>query len=147
MRLLPLVLAILLGISPALANDPPSKPAAATPRPRMTTEQRFEQANTTRDGQLTLEQARQGYKTVARAFETIDATGKGFVTLEDVRAWQKAARDARQAARTTLNDPLRPRHAVQRGPAEEPAASATTVQGPMRNDVQTPTPETPAEQP
>jgi len=90
----------------------------------MSTEQRFQAANTTRDGRLTLPQARQGYKSIVRHFETIDATGKGFVTLDDIRAWQKATRDARLAARAALDDPLRPRAAMQRSPAPNQAVKA-----------------------
>jgi hypothetical protein len=87
-------------------------------------EQRFDLANTTRDGRLTLAQAKINYKTVARNFELIDTSGKGFVTLEDIRAWRKAARLMRQAQRSALNDPLRPRQALQRTPSEIPAHEA-----------------------
>jgi hypothetical protein len=87
-------------------------------------EQRFDLANTTRDGRLTLAQAKISYKTVARNFELIDTSGKGFVTLEDIRAWRKAARLMRQAQRSALNDPLRPRQALQRTPSEIPAHEA-----------------------
>lgn len=119
--------------APAAANDPPPRTDPA-PRGRMTTEQRFEAANTTRDGQLTLEQARIGYKTVARHFDTIDATGKGFVTLEDIRAWQRANRAARQAARAAAEDPLRPRTAMQRQPGDRPPLpQPTQVMGPKHD--------------
>ena len=135
MRLHVFLLAALLGASPAMANDPPparegtkpavTKPEASTPaRPRLTMEQRFDLANTTQDGRLTLDQAKVGYKTVARNFELIDTTGKGFVTLEDVRAWRKATRLVRQAARSAANDPLRPRQALQRTPTDIPAHEA-----------------------
>ena len=128
MRLHVFLLAALLGTSPAMADDPPAaqgKPGVTTPtRQRLTMEQRFELANTTRDGRLTLEQAKTGYKTVARNFELIDTTGKGFVTLEDVRAWRQATRLVRQATRSAANDPLRPRQALQRTPTDIPAHEA-----------------------
>lgn len=88
---------------------------SATPRPHLTTEQRFELANTTGDGRLTIEQARLGYRSVARHFSAIDLTGRGYVTLDDVLAWQRANHDARRTARLLAEDPLRPRPAIQRG--------------------------------
>jgi hypothetical protein len=53
---------------------------------------RFEQANTTHDGHLTLEQAKAGYKSVAQHFSAIDRDKKGYVTEEDVRAYFKEQR-------------------------------------------------------
>ncbi len=93
-------------IQPAFADDTPPKPI------HMSWEQRFTQANTAHDGHLTLDQAKTGYKTVARHFRDIDTDGKGFVTENDIRAWhalQKAARHSQGAA-----DPLRPRPAFNR---------------------------------
>jgi hypothetical protein len=124
MRLRLFLLAALVAAGPAWAASPPSAPEAATkPNTRMTMEQRFERANTAQDGRLTLEQAKRGYKTIARNFARIDTTGKGFVTIEDIRAWRQANREARQAARAAMNDPLRPRHAVQRAPGDQAAQS------------------------
>ncbi len=57
---------------------------------RLTMAQRFEQANVTHDGHLTLEQAKAGYKSVARHFAAIDVDKKGFVTEDDIRAYNKA---------------------------------------------------------
>ncbi len=147
MRLHVFLLAALLGTSPAMANDPPpareaagpemtkpeeTKPKVTSPtRQRLTMEQRFDLANTTRDGHLTLDQAKRGYKTVARNFELIDTTGKGFVTLEDIRAWRKATRLLRQAERAALNDPLRPRQALQRTPSDIPAHEAVEPAAPV----------------
>jgi hypothetical protein len=126
-RLLPLLLLVLSWSAPALASDPlPMPDPPAQQRGRMTTEQRFQAANRTQDGRLTLEQAKQGYKTIARHFEAIDATSKGFVTLDDIRAWQKAIRDARLAERAALEDPLRPRQAIQRTTPPPPPAPVTT---------------------
>lgn len=134
-RLLPLLLLVLSWSVPVLANDPlPMADPPAPQRTRMTTEQRFHAANRTQDGRLTLEQAKEGYKTVARHFETIDTTGKGFVTLDDIRAWQKATRDARTAARAAAEDPLRPRQALQRAPSGQSAQPNTTqIIGPGRD--------------
>lgn len=134
MRLPLLFLLALVNPTQAWAHDPrPRSESSTTQRARMTTEQRFHAANVTRDGRLTLEQARQGYKTVARNFETIDATDKGFVTLADIRAWRQSVRDAHQAARADLDDPLRPRPAVHGTPTEpDHPIFAAQVAGPDR---------------
>src|SRR4051812_42672354 len=87
-------------IQPALADE------ATRPKgTHMSWEERFTEANTSHDGHLTVEQAKLGYKTVARHFRDIDTDAKGFVTENDIRAWhamQKAARQSRAA-----EDPLR----------------------------------------
>ncbi len=102
------MLVLLAGvIQPALADE-----AAPSKRTHMSWEERFTQANTSNDGHLTIEQAKLGYKTVARHFQDIDTDGKGFVTENDIRAWhamQKAARHNQGA-----DDPLRPRPAFNR---------------------------------
>jgi hypothetical protein len=77
-------------------------------------EQRFEQANATHDGHLTLEQAKTGYKTVARHFHDIDTGGKGYVTEDDIRAWHELERAGRHPGQTAADDSLRPRPAVHR---------------------------------
>ncbi len=59
--------------------------------------QKFEAANVTRDGRLTQEQAQQaGMHAIARHFQEIDVDRKGYVTMQDVHAWQRARRQARQ---------------------------------------------------
>ena len=90
-------------VQPAFADKP------ATKHPRMTWEQRFQEANTAHDGRLTLEEAKAGYKTIARHFQEIDTSGKGFVTENDIRAWHALAREKRHADKQP--DPLRPRPA------------------------------------
>gem|GEM_PF-4130047 len=51
---------------------------------------RFAAANTTHDGHLTLDQARNGHlKLVTRHFDRIDRQHKGYVTLKEIRTWQK----------------------------------------------------------
>jgi hypothetical protein len=114
MRLLPLLLALPLFALPALADSPPKADGAASPRTRLTWEQRFAQANTSHDGHLTLEQAKAGYQAVARHFPEIDTDGKGYVTLDDIRGWHKAQRAARHQTRAAAEDGLRPRPAFQR---------------------------------
>jgi hypothetical protein len=106
MRQILAVLAISAFASHALADDAPAK------RTHMSWEARFAEANTAHDGHLTLDEAKAGYKTVARHFHDIDTDGKGYVTENDVRAWhatQKAARHAKEP-----DDLLRPRPALQR---------------------------------
>jgi hypothetical protein len=86
-------------------------PAQSTTR-HQAWERRFEQANTSRDGHLTLEQARKGYATIARHFRAIDTATKGYVTIDDVKAWHQAQRTARHHDTASDGDGLRPRAAV-----------------------------------
>ncbi|HET6608377.1 MAG TPA: hypothetical protein VFG62_16995 [Rhodopila sp.] len=126
-------------VQPAFADD-----AAPPKRTHMSWEQRFTEANTTHDGHLTIDQAKLGYKTVARHFRNIDVDGKGFVTENDIRAWhalQKAARHNKGA-----EDPLRPRPAFNRFmPDQRPtvAPSQTMLTTPQRPALLT-TPQPPA---
>src|SRR4051812_48239926 len=86
------------------ASTPSDSGAAATPRAhrgRRTLAERFDAANTTHDGKLTLSQARAGrLNAVARDFAQIDKDKRGYVTIDEIRAFQKDRRDARRAART-----------------------------------------------
>jgi|KBSSwiS6_1023812.scaffolds.fasta_scaffold187795_1 Ca2+-binding EF-hand superfamily protein len=66
--------------------------AAQPTRTHLTMEQRFEKANVTHDGHLTLEQARTGYKSVAKHFTAIDKDKKGYVTEDDIHAYYKSQR-------------------------------------------------------
>ena len=108
-RLTMSALALALAISPARAQTAPATPpqpgsngptpSAATPAPgsanpttpsgsraaRPPLKERFEAANTTHDGRLTLEQAQAGLPNVARHFSAIDKDKKGYVTLDEVR--------------------------------------------------------------
>ena len=69
----------------------------AARRPHGAFKQRFEAANLTHDGRLTLDQARQGHiAMVVRNFDQIDADHKGYVTIQDVHAWHRARRQAQQ---------------------------------------------------
>ncbi len=59
---------------------------------RLTMSQHFQQANVTHDGHLTLDQAKTGYKSVARHFSMIDQDKKGYITEDDIRAYYKTQR-------------------------------------------------------
>ncbi len=80
---------------PAAASRPlPSGPGRIEPAPgpaipaEPRLERRFAQANVTRDGMLTYQQAQAaGWHVVVRNFAAIDAGRKGYVTLDDIRAW------------------------------------------------------------
>lgn len=97
---------------PALAtpNRPAAAPAtptattpaapAATTHTRRTMDERFAAANTTKDGKLTLEQAKAGhFRAVTRDFAMIDKSKRGYVTLDEIKAHQSEQRAARKAAR------------------------------------------------
>ncbi len=129
-------LILLAMASPALAQgapaqpdasakqDAPAKPDAPAKRPRLTWEARFAQANTAHDGHLTLEEAKAGFKTVARHYRDIDMDGKGYVTENDVRAWRAMPKPARHAKEP--DDPLRPRPAFQNtGPQQRTLLKAS----------------------
>ena len=87
MRLLPLLALLALPL-PGLAQTT----SPQTTHHRMTWEQRFEKANVTHDGHLTMDQARTGYPTLARHFSAVDQDHKGYVTEDDIRAYNKAQR-------------------------------------------------------
>jgi len=91
------------------ASPEPSAPAARASRPhrgRRTLAERFDAANTTHDGKLTLAQARAGHmNAVARDFDKIDKDKRGYVGIDDIRAFQKERREARRAARQGQSQP------------------------------------------
>ncbi len=120
-------------IAPAMAETSPA------PHPHITWEQRFTQANTTHDGQLTLGQAKDGYPSIARHFGDIDAGHKGFVTRDDIRAWHKQMRAAHRGAQSGApgavqgagpDTKLKPRHAFQHTPLPLNTATSATVSMP-----------------
>jgi hypothetical protein len=77
-----------------------ASPAATSGHPRRTMDERFAAANTTKDGKLTLDQAKAGHlRAVARDFAMIDKTKRGYVTLDDIKAHQSEQRATRKAAR------------------------------------------------
>jgi hypothetical protein len=55
--------------------------------------ERFNAANTTHDGRLTLAQAQAGgMPIVVQHFDEIDAQHRGYVTLQDIGAWRQQSR-------------------------------------------------------
>jgi hypothetical protein len=117
---------------PALARTalvpstaPPASGTPAAPHARMTWVHKFELANTTHDGHLTLDQAKAGYASIVRHFQEIDTGRKGFITQDDIRAWHKQRRAARAAAQAPGPDPLRPRPVFQRSLPEYPLMRAS----------------------
>lgn len=77
----------------AYAQASPQPAAApAVPNPRMERaeqqlQSRFANANTTRDGKLTREQAAAGMPMVARHFDEIDTQRAGYITLPQIEAF------------------------------------------------------------
>ena len=94
-RLCFLLTALLVAVVPALAQTAvegaaPSPPGAVAPH-RFT--DRFNAANTTHDGNLTLAQAQQAHMPmIVRHFSQIDAQSKGYVTMADIRAFRQKTR-------------------------------------------------------
>jgi hypothetical protein len=90
---------VLLAMPAAFAQAPGGPPAPqGVPHGPGTFRMRFEAANTTHDGRLTLDQAQAAnMRGVVQHFTAMDADKKGYVTLQDVRAWHAAQRAARMA--------------------------------------------------
>lgn len=83
---------------PATAAAPAPADSSPTHR-RRTMQERFDAANTTHDGHLTLEQARAGrMNAVVRDFAAIDTAKRGYVTLDDIKAHRHAVREAKRTA-------------------------------------------------
>ena len=81
---------------PATAAAPAPADGASTHR-RRTAQERFDAANTTHDGHLTLEQARAGrMNAVVRDFAAIDTAKRGYVTADDIKAHRRAVRQAKK---------------------------------------------------
>ena len=123
---------------PAVAAPPaataPAVPEHANARHhRMSWKERFAQANSTHDGHLTLEQAKEGYLSVARHFTEIDAGKRGYVTLDDIAAWHKLQRAMHHHGRDQQGQSLRARPAMQHGMAapQEIKTSTDTKVAPM----------------
>lgn len=93
--------------SPALAQvagEAPNGPPAATAAPAQRFIERFQAANTTGDGHLTLAQAQAGnLPMIVRNFDAIDAQHKGYVTLQDIRAYRQQMRAMRGNGDGTTN--------------------------------------------
>jgi Ca2+-binding EF-hand superfamily protein len=78
--------------------------APAASKPKTTQAQRFQTrfnaANTTHDGHLTLDQARANkWTSVIKSFSKVDADGKGYVTAEQLRSYYIAQRAAKAHAK------------------------------------------------
>ena len=59
--------------------------------------EKFQAANTTHDGKLTLQQAQAAnLHPIIRNFAAIDREHKGYVTVQDIREWRQARRAAQQ---------------------------------------------------
>ena len=96
---------IMLFLAAGLAVPAYAQAAGAThpKHQKMTLEQRFDHANITHDGHLTLEQAKAGYKSVARHFAAIDQDKKGFVTEEDIKAYYKTQHSLHHQSATSAH--------------------------------------------
>jgi hypothetical protein len=127
MRLLHALLLFPLFSVPVLAETAP--PPAADHHGRRTAEEHFAEANTTHDGRLTLDQAKTGYKSIAKSFELIDIGRRGYITMNDIKAWKAAKKAARAALKQAAQSAygasgggfIRPDPAVLRG--EPPRAT------------------------
>jgi len=74
---------------PGYSAAPPA-PAAGMPAGQ-TLGERFDAANVTHDGRLTLQQAEAAqWEVVVRNFPAVDIGQKGYVTFDDLRVWQAA---------------------------------------------------------
>jgi hypothetical protein len=64
-------------------------------------QQRFNSANISHDGKLTLAQARNAnMNAVARHFDEIDTAHKGYITMDDVRSYRRKVMARRRAAQS-----------------------------------------------
>ncbi len=90
-----------MAVAPAGPGTEQVAPVAAPAhhRAHRTLQERFDEANVTHDGHLTLEQARAKMPAVARDFAAIDADRKGYVTVDQIKEHTREARAARRAAR------------------------------------------------
>ena len=88
--------AILIGLS--LVASASGASAASS---HHTMHDRFAAANTSHDGHLTLEQAKAGYKSVAKKFDAIDKDHKGYVTEADIHAYYSALHHHKAAKSTS----------------------------------------------
>jgi hypothetical protein len=95
------VLSVLCAMAaiPAAAQSPPPVPSAPERPLARGLVARFNDANATHDGRLTLAQARASHLAwVARHFAEVDAGGKGYVTLADLQAYRDSHRGTAAAA-------------------------------------------------
>ena len=108
MRSLFVLLALSLLALPAQAQSVADATTTTKPaHPHLTMQQRFEQANVTHDGHLTLDQAKTGYKSIVRHFDAIDQDKKGYITEDDIRAYYKTQHTLHHQATTSPHAPSR----------------------------------------
>jgi hypothetical protein len=92
-------------LPPAATAAAPSSGTAVTGRPsgtrtRQSLADRFENANTAKDGHLTKEQAATARWTyVTRNFDAIDKDHRGFITADDIRGYARERRAERAQQR------------------------------------------------
>lgn len=80
----------------ASPSTTPTTPHKATGTARL--QKRFDAANATHDGHLTLDQARAAnWKMVVARFSKIDVDGKGYITIDELANVQAQARAQRAA--------------------------------------------------
>ncbi len=85
-------------MAPAMPASPTTTAPAHRTHSRKTLQERFDSANTTHDGHLTLEQAKAGMPGLARHFDAVDKDKKGYVTLNDIHAYNSEHHARRSAA-------------------------------------------------
>jgi uncharacterized secreted protein with C-terminal beta-propeller domain len=103
MRILFALFALPLLVLSAQAQTATTSTTAQPTHTRLTMDQRFQQANVTHDGHLTEDQAKTGYKSIARHFAAIDQDKKGYVTEDDIRNYSKMQRALRHQPAATTN--------------------------------------------
>lgn len=84
--------------APGTTAAPPATTTAKPARPRVPFVQRFDNANTSRDGRLTLDQAKTAKMTgVIKHFAAIDKDNHGYITKADVEAFRKTNKRKQRA--------------------------------------------------
>ncbi|WP_284330249.1 EF-hand domain-containing protein [Dyella flagellata] len=92
-KILPIVFVLIPSLVPATPQSGWDGKVSAQQRAREF-EQKFDQANTTHDGKLTLDQAKAGMPRLAEHFDEIDTDHRGYVTLEQVEAYFTSRRNS-----------------------------------------------------
>ncbi len=92
MRVLFALLALPLFALTARAEAATSSTTTKSTHTHMSMDQKFQQANVTHDGHLTEDQAKTGYKSIARHFDSIDQDKKGYITEDNIRTYDKLQR-------------------------------------------------------
>jgi hypothetical protein len=90
-------------VAPTIPAPSTAAPSAATAphrthAKRVSLQQRFDKANTSHDGHLTLDQAKAGLPSVAKHFGAIDKDKKGYVTVDEIHAYNTQHRAAHHTA-------------------------------------------------